>query len=37
MLKTYRRIAILAAVAPMMMLAQAAHAQADDKDKNAAI
>jgi hypothetical protein len=37
MLKTYRRIAVLAAVAPMMMLAQAAHAQADDKDKTAAI
>jgi hypothetical protein len=37
MLKTYRRIAVLAAVAPMMMLARAAHAQADDKDKTAAI
>jgi len=37
MLKTYRRIAVLAAVAPMMMLAQAAHAQADDKDKTTAI
>lgn len=36
MFTTYRRIAVLAAFAPMMMLAQGAHAQ-EDKDKTAAI
>lgn len=35
MLKTYRRIAVLAAFVPAMMLANAAHAQ--DADKTAAI
>ncbi len=37
MLKTYRRIAVLAAFVPTMMVAQAAHAQAQDADKTAAI
>lgn len=37
MLKTYRRIAVLAAFVPTLMLAQHAQAQAPDADKTAAI